>query len=180
MKFHFANPQKYKLINFRVLDSVLSAQFLFDLYDQYHPSINVYRFRNVFGIFRDGAMYTYAPKEDWQYMVQQIANTAQTEDYRLYMNEFEKLFLYRKDHLLNTIKEYDQLKLTPRNPESMLLKWLHKLYYVPLNEIFFLNLVPVEVGYFEAIRQVAQSEGISEKAIYTLLGDSHRFGQSAL
>lgn len=165
----------YRLINYRPLSDLVSAQFLFDLYDQFDPRINVFRFRNVVGVYRDSSMYTYAPEADWEYLVQRIARGTQTFAFAERVDRLEQLFANQKQRLHLLLSRFDTAypQLEHANNE-VLCDWLVELYYQALNEIFVMNLVPLEAGYYRRLLLDFQHAGRTENDLLWFIEDDAR------
>lgn len=156
----------YRLINYRPLQDLLSAQFLFDLYDQFDPRVNVFRFRNVVGVFRESAMYTYAPETDWQYLTEQIARSTRSFAYPGRLDRLEQLFANKKERLHLLMDRFDRMQVElGTQSNAVLCDWLLELYYQALNEIFVMNLVPLEVGYYRRLLEDFREDGRTESEL---------------
>lgn len=163
----------YRLINFRPLEDLLSAQFLFDLYDQFDPRVNVFRFRNVVGVYRDACMYTYAPESDWQYLIERISRGVESFAFPGRVERLEQLFVNKKERLLQLMAKYDAVEEQfEQQSNAVLCDWLVELYYQALNEIFVMNLVPLEVGYYQRLLSNFREEGRSERDLLLFI-DHH-------
>ena len=66
MYLHTKKVEDWKQINFRNVDSMLSVQFIYDLYDQYNSTINWFRFKNVCLYYQDNKLWSYTPLNDWE------------------------------------------------------------------------------------------------------------------
>lgn len=99
--------RSWRLINYRSINDVVSAEFLHELYNRYLPIINPVRFRNTICIYKGTEFYSYAPKKEWD-MLEKILGA------RLYHNEADLVYklrgyigLEKKElhHLLNELEK---------------------------------------------------------------------------
>lgn len=63
----------WKQINYRNVDSMLSVQFIYDLYDQYSSTINWFRFKNVCLYYQNNKLWSYTPADEWENVLNNIA-----------------------------------------------------------------------------------------------------------
>lgn len=170
----------YRLINYRPLADVLSAQFLFDLYDQFEPRINVFRFRNVVGIYRERKMYAYAPASDWDYITRSVANSAAGFGWQDRLQHLGRVFNKKERRLRTMVALFDDAKAHLEADAALtdLRDWLIDLYYVALGDVFVLNLVPIEAGLYERLRRLCSEEGYEpDDAHGYLQAYNHAHGQ---
>lgn len=155
---------KWHQINYRNVESVLGVQFIFDLYDQYVDDINVYRYRNVCVYYEDGMVFSYTPQKDWEYICKMVCKQMLSLDRNLeeaiiyYANrdkkELRQIWAYIDELDLNTLED--------KEIGDLLYRW----YYTTLNDIFKLNLAPVEHGITAAIKELLErlnSSNINEE-----------------
>ena len=155
---------KWHQINYRNVESVLGVQFIFDLYDQYVDDINVYRYRNVCVYYEDGMVFSYTPQKDWEYICKMVCKQMLNLDRNLeeaiiyYANrdkkELRQIWAYIDELDLNTLED--------KEIGDLLYRW----YYTTLNDIFKLNLAPVEHGITAAIKELLErlnSSNINEE-----------------
>ena len=143
---------KLQQINFRNVDSLLGAQFIFDLYDQYVDDLNVFRYRNVAVYYENDKVFSYSPESDWKYINHMICNKFLNLDEDLinlisYYVKREKKYIFK---LWDQIEKIDLDTIKKEKIANLLYKW----YYTSLNDIFKLNLAPIEYGVTEAIKKI--------------------------
>ena len=63
----------WKQINYRNVDSMLSVQFIYDLYDQYSSAINWFRFKNVCLYYQNNKLWSFTPTDEWENALDNIA-----------------------------------------------------------------------------------------------------------
>lgn len=146
----------WKQINYRNVDSMLSVQFIYDLYDQYSSTINWFRFKNVCLYYQDNKLWSYTPKNEWEDALNTIAkqfknpkessNPDIIKNCYWYYNRKEKLL----DRFLKKTSKIDLKKLSNKELYKLLFNW----YQITLNQIYFINLAPVELGLQRAIKEL--------------------------
>lgn len=130
----------WKLINYRVIDDLISAEFLHDLYNRHIPEINSIRFRNTVCIYQGTRFSSYAPEEEWK-MVREVLG------YRFYVldsnliNGIRKYIKRPKEELLNLLNNLDDYDKS--NQVGLIYK-LMDLHYTSLGQIYGINLVQIE------------------------------------
>lgn len=148
---------EWKHINYRNVVSLLGAQFIFDLYDQYQPQINVFRYRNILSYYKDGRLFTYTQKKDAEYINENIKRRFLAIDDNLY----DEIINYTKKDkkvlfsLFERIKEANLSCLTNFELSDLLVEW----YYKSLNHVFPMNIAPVEYGITSALRSLICDKG---------------------
>lgn len=131
----------WKLINYRKVDDLISAEFLHDLYNRHIPEVNSVRFRNTLCIYKGTEFCSYAPIEEWDKL-------AETLGYKLYKNdaillkEIEAYINKPKEGLLRLLNDIKNKQLSDNNKE--LFHKLMDLHYIALGEIYGINLVQIE------------------------------------
>lgn len=154
---------KWKQINFRNIDSMLSVQFLYDLYDQYDAKINWFRFKNVCLFYQDDKLWSYTPKNDWEKALDNIADQFKNPDKFSNPEIIDNCYNYCKiekkllKKLLADIDKMDLEKLSNEELYNLLFKW----YQTTLNQIYYINVAPVELGLQRAIKQLSEKANVS-------------------
>lgn len=144
--------KEWEQINFRNVVSLIGAQFVFDLYDQFVPEVNVYRYRNILAYYKDGKLWTYTPKKDLHYIKQNIEmmfdikGTGICEEIEFYFKREKKALSYLKAK----IDSVNLMKSTNTELAYLINEW----YYTTLNDIFPMNLAPIEQGITQVIRKI--------------------------
>lgn len=153
---------KWKQINFRNVDSMLSVQFLYDLYDQYDAKINWFRFKNVCLYYQNDKLWSYTPNDDWEKALDNIASQFKFPNNFSNPNIIDNCYNYckiEKTLLLNLMKEIDGTdisSLTNKELYDLLDKW----YQITLNQIYYINVAPVELGLQRAINELSNLNNI--------------------
>ena len=97
--------KSWKQINYRNVDSMLSVQFIYDLYDQYDAKINWFRFKNVCLYFQNGKLWSYTPLNDWEIAVgnisKQFKDPIKSCNPNIIKNSYN--YCYKKKNLLNKV-----------------------------------------------------------------------------
>lgn len=177
MYLHTKKIDEWKQINFRNIDSMLSAQFIYDLYDQYNSTINWFRFKNICLYYQDNKLWSYTPYNDWDKVLDNIAKQFKDPDKWSNPNIIERCCWYynRKETLLNKfLKDNKNIKLDKLSNED-LYNLLFVWYQITLNQIYFINLAPVELGLQRAISELGSSKYLTSEEIsilYSLDGNT--------
>lgn len=166
MKLYNKPDNHWLQINYRHLSSLLGVQFVFDLYDQFVPSINVHRYRNVTMYYEDGKMWSYAPKEDWKFNQYWLSERFKELEPDL-ITEIEFYVNREKNALKRFLDRINETDLESLDAET-LAKILNEWYYTTLNDIFALNLAPVEHALTETIKELL-SELVDDNQVSELL-----------
>lgn len=164
------NNPKWKQINYRNVDTMLSVQFIYDLYDQYTSTINWFRFKNVCLYFQDDKLWSYTPNDEWNNVLDIIAsqfiNPTQNSNPDIIKNCY--WYYNRKETLLEKfLKKHRKVtlsKLTDKELYELLFNW----YQITLNQIYFINLAPVELGLQRAISNLKVNDYLTADEISTL------------
>ncbi len=144
--------ENWKQINFRNIDFMLSVQFIYDLYDQYDANINWFRFKNVCLYYRDDKLWSFTPQDDWEAVLTNIAQQfcfPQKYDSDIIENCYNYCKRDKKKlhNRLQKIAKTNLTKLSQKELYEELFNW----YQTTLNQIYFINLAPVEHGLQRAI-----------------------------
>lgn len=160
----------WKQINYRNVDSMLSVQFIYDLYDQYSSTINWFRFKNVCLYYQNNKLWSFTPSDEWEKALDNIANQFINPKQNSNPNIIKKCYWYynRKETLLEKFlrksSKIDLSKLSDKELYDLLFNW----YQITLNQIYFINLAPVELGLQRAISNLDSNKYLSPDEISTL------------
>lgn len=182
MYLHTKKVEDWKQINFRNVDSMLSVQFIYDLYDQYNSTINWFRFKNVCLYYQDNKLWSYTPLNDWEDALDNISKQFINPKKYSNPNIIERCYWYynRKETLLvKFLKEHSKTNLKELSNEE-LYDLLFNWYQITLNQIYFINLAPVELGLQRAISELSNKLGISSvdvSTLYSLDGNTAVIGE---
>lgn len=160
----------WKQINYRNVDSMLSVQFIYDLYDQHSSTINWFRFKNVSLYFQDNKLWSFTPQDEWEKCLCQISK--QFRDPKGHSNPdiIQNCYWYyeRKEELLEQfLKKKSKLSLSKLD-DFQLYELLFDWYQITLNQIYYINLAPVELGLQRAISDLGVSSYLTSDEISTL------------
>ena len=138
-----ATSQKvnWKLINFRTVSNLITAEFLHDLYNRHSYEVNSIRFRNTLCLLKRSDFRSFAPQEEWDLLERELGERFFERDSIL----LEEIALYIK-------KDKRRLKsfLAKIKPEMSSLsvkecyQALSHLHFLALGEIYGINLVQIE------------------------------------
>jgi phosphohistidine swiveling domain-containing protein len=161
---------KWHKINSRQANSLLTAEFLHYLHERHSPFVNPHRISSTVVEFRPWRVTSYAPKRDWDTMVRRARDSFLAEP-------------------LERCRLLDESLNRPRAATAALLRELHaadlaqvsfeKLVdllansmFVPLGDIFEINLVQVEAAIESALRKlVAKDAFLSESRSAQLISE---------
>ncbi len=160
----------WKQINYRNVDSMLSVQFIYDLYDQHSSTINWFRFKNICLYFQDNKLWSFTPQDEWEKALDQISkqfrNPKENSNPDIIKNC--KWYYERKETLLEEfLKKKSRVnlkKLTNEELYDLLFNW----YQMTLNQIYYINLAPVELGLQRAISDLNASKYLTSDEISIL------------
>ena len=162
--------KNWKQINYRNVDTMLSVQFIYDLYDQYSSDINWFRFKNVCLYYQDNKLWSYTPQKDWENALFNISNQFKNPQKYSNPNIIEKCYWYynRRETLLEDflekLQKTDLNKLSNAELYEILFNW----YQITLNQIYYINLAPVELGLQKAINDLNPLQYINADDVTTL------------
>lgn len=160
----------WKQINFRNIESMLSVQFIYDLYDQYNSTINWFRFKNICLYYQNNKLWSYTPNDEWEKIISNIADQYKDPNSSSNPNIIEKSYWYynRKETLLiKFLKDSRKLDLQKMN-NSEIYNLLFNWYQITLNQIYFINLAPVELGLQRAISELGAEKYLTSEEISIL------------
>lgn len=170
MYLHTKKILDWKQINYRNVDSMLSVQFIYDLYDQYNSTINWFRFKNVCLYYQDNKLWSYTPQEDWEKALSNISKLFRNPSKGSNPDIIKRCYWYyhRKESLLlRFLKEHSKTDLTKLNNQE-LFDLLFNWYQITLSQIYFINLAPVELGLQRAISDLGSETKLTSLEISTL------------
>lgn len=160
----------WKQINFRNIDSMLSVQFIYDLYDQYSSTINWFRFKNICLYYQDNKLWSYTPQDEWEKALDNIAEQFINPNNNSNPDIIKNCYWYyeRKETLLEKFlkknNNIDLSKLSNKELYDLLFNW----YQITLNQIYYINLAPVELGLQRAINNLNAKEYLNSDEISIL------------
>ena len=155
--------KNWKQINYRNVDSMLSVQFIYDLYDQYDAKINWFRFKNVCLYFQDGKLWSYTPLSDWENAVGSIASQFKDPIKSCNPNIIKNSSNYclkKKNLLHKVLKEIQNTNLQQKG-KIELFNLLFNWYQATLNQIYYINVAPLELGLQKAIDDLCVEHKVS-------------------
>lgn len=164
------NNFEWKQINYRNVDTMLSVQFIYDLYDQYSSTINWFRFKNVCLYFQDDKLWSYTPIDEWNDALDNIAEQFINPKENSNPDIIKNCFWYynRKEKLLDKfLKRHSKTNLSKLS-DMKLYKLLFNWYQITLNQIYFINLAPVELGLQRAINNLNVNDYLTADEISIL------------
>lgn len=160
----------WKQINYRNVDSMLSVQFIYDLYDQYSSTINWFRFKNVCLYYQNNKLWSFTPTDEWEKALDNIAKQFINPKQNSNPNIIKKCYWYynRKETLLEKFlkknSKIDLSKLSDQELFDLLFNW----YQITINQIYFINLAPVELGLQRAISNLHADKYLTSDEISIL------------
>lgn len=162
--------KEWKQINYRNVDTMLSVEFIYDLYDQYNSEINWFRFKNVCLYYQDNKLWSYTPQEDWEKVLYNIANQFKNPDSYSNPNIIQKCYWYynRREELLEEFLNRERKTNLNKLSNEQLYKLLFNWYQITLNQIYYINLAPVELGLQKAINDLNPQKYIETDDISVL------------
>lgn len=150
--------EEWKLINFRVVDSLLAAEMLHELYGRHRPSVNAIRFRNTIVTYEGGTVRAYAPQAEWDQLEAWFGRRFLMPSSELR----EELWAYCARPFLITqglVRDVD--RITSQTADEVMLS-LIEVQHKCLGELYEINLVQVEHALVGAVKtqlkQVASPE----------------------
>lgn len=164
------NVSNWKQINYRNVDSMLSVQFIYDLYDQHASTINWFRFKNVCLYFQDNKLWSFTPQDEWEKVITQISKQFRHPKDNSNPDIVKNCYWYyeRKETLLEEfLKKKSKVNLKRLSNEE-LYDLLFNWYQITLNQIYYINLAPVELGLQRAIADLKASDYLTNDEISIL------------
>lgn len=164
------NVSNWKQINYRNVDSMLSVQFIYDLYDQHSSTINWFRFKNICLYFQENKLWSFTPQDEWEKALNQISKQFRNPKGNSNPDIIKNCYLYyeRKETLLEDFLQkkgkIDLRKLSNEDLYDLLFNW----YQITLNQIYYINLAPVELGLQRAISDLNASKFLTSDEISIL------------
>ena len=160
----------WKQINYRNVDSMLSVQFIYDLYDQYSSTINWFRFKNVCLYYQNNKLWSYTPADEWENVLNNIAKQFINPKQNSNPDIIKKCYWYynRKESLLEKfLKKHSNTNLS-KLTDSELYNLLFNWYQITINQIYFINLAPVELGLQRAISKLNENKYLNSDEVSIL------------
>lgn len=170
MYIRTSNVSNWKQINYRNVDSMLSVQFIYDLYDQHASTINWFRFKNICLYFQDNKLWSFTPQDEWEKCLNQISKQFRNPKDNSNPDIIKNCYWYyeRKETLLEDfLKKKDRVNLTKLSNEE-LYDLLFNWYQITLNQIYYINLAPVELGLQRAISDLNSTKYLTSDEIAIL------------
>lgn len=164
------NVSNWKQINYRNVDSMLSVQFIYDLYNQHASTINWFRFKNVCLYFQDNKLWSFTPQDEWEKVITQISKQFRHPKDNSNPDIVKNCYWYyeRKETLLEEfLKKKSKVNLKRLSNEE-LYDLLFNWYQITLNQIYYINLAPVELGLQRAIADLKASDYLTNDEISIL------------
>lgn len=152
------NSQKvnWKLINYRTVSNLITAEFLHDLYNRHSYEVNSVRFRNTLCILKDFDFRSYAPQREWELLEIELGERFLERDpvliaeLNLYIHKDKKRL---REYLNGFPSSLDNI--SPKKAYQMLVH----LHFLALGEIYGINLVQIEHAISWAIAKHLQGHG---------------------
>lgn len=160
----------WKQINYRNVDSMLSVQFIYDLYDQHASTINWFRFKNICLYFQDNKLWSFTPQDEWEKCLDQISKQFRYPKENSNPDIIKNCYWYyeRRETLLEDFLEKKaKVKLNKLSNEE-LYDLLFNWYQITLNQIYYINLAPVELGLQRAISDLGSTKYLTSDEIAVL------------
>lgn len=160
----------WKQINYRNVDTMLSVQFIYDLYDQHASTINWFRFKNICLYFQDDKLWSFTPQDEWEKALDQISKQFRNPKENSNPDIIKNCYWYyeRKETLLEEfLKKKAKVNLKKLSNEE-LYDLLFNWYQITLNQIYYINLAPVELGLQRAISDLDAKKYLTSDEISVL------------
>lgn len=145
----------WKLINYRQVGDLVTAEFLHDLYNQAMLDLNPVHFRNTVCVVENGEFRSFAPQKEWDYLAEVLGQKL-TEDPDL-RKKFST-YLERSQKDLTDMMERLQVRYadgaaTAISPTQAFYD-LSDLQYMALDRIYAINLVQFEHALGHALANI--------------------------
>lgn len=143
----------WKLINYRSVGDLITAEFLHDLYNQAEIDLNPVHFRNTICVVENGMFKSYAPQSEWDILAevlgQNLINNAELRaSFSSYLERPQKDLIDLISKIQNT---YANVSADKSNKDIFF--DLSKLHFLALDNIYAINLVQFEHALGYAIEQ---------------------------
>lgn len=170
MYIRTSKVSNWKQINYRNVDSMLSVQFIYDLYDQHASTINWFRFKNICLYFQDNKLWSFTPQDEWEKALNQISKQFRNPKDNSNPDIIDNCYWYynRKESLLEEFLLKNEKKSLKKLSNEKLYDLLFNWYQITLNQIYYINLAPVELGLQRAISDLNASKYLTSDEISTL------------
>jgi len=143
--------EDFELINYREVNSLLAVEFLHDLYNRHNPEINSIRFRNTIVEYLNNEVFSYAPKREWDMVKRYFGEKLLNAD-KEYFQTFEAFIYKGHKPTEKLIKKFENVDFSLIE-EQDLAQVLIDLHYIPLGDIYEINLVQIEYALNYAVKQ---------------------------
>jgi len=144
----------WRLINYRTVKDLITAEFLHDLYNRHRPEVSSYRFRNTLCIYHGTEFTSYAPIQEWDRLALTLGHRYLKLDPEL-IDQTDRHLAYDKPRLRRLL---ERLLTEPLPADGMeVAQLLMHIHYTSLSEIYGINLVQIEHALTWAIRTGLES-----------------------
>lgn len=144
----------WKLINYRSVGDLITAEFLHDLYNQAEITLNPVHFRNTVCVVENGMFKSYAPQSEWDTLAEVLGNDLirNSELRQSFSKYLERSQDDLTDFITNTNDRYTSI--TRNISHKDIFYDLSKLHFLALDKIYAINLVQFEHALGYAIDQL--------------------------
>ncbi|MGI6681075.1 MAG: PEP-utilizing enzyme [Bdellovibrionota bacterium] len=159
--YAFDDLSKWKIINYRSINDLITAEFLHDLYNQAELQINPVRFRNTVCVIENGGFKSYAPIVEWEAMAKILGNNLiMSQSLR---EKFSDYLERPQAELLEFIEKLEKRYVIEKNNISKeeIFYDLSQLHFLALNQIYAINLVQFEHALDFAIKKINDSKHLN-------------------
>ncbi len=153
------NKEKdWKIINYRSVGDMVTAEYLHDLYNQAVIELNPVHFRNTVCVVEDGMFKSFAPQKEWDYLARVlgddlIRNKKLREKFSKYLERPQKDLTNLMVDLKNKYSSGDT------SPKDAFYD-LKELHFLALDRIYAINLVQFEHALGYALEKLAKEENV--------------------
>lgn len=165
---------EWKVINYRNIDSLVTAEFLHELYNRHIPEINSIRFMHTACFVENDEFTSWAPVNEWNMLAEVLGKRFLVRDHELvsYVLEYINKPKNKMEVVFKAIEsfQYDDVERT---------FWLLlKLHSTALGEIYGINLVQIEHALEWALthdKNIASDFASSLRTIDTIVVQEKRY-----
>lgn len=152
--------ETWKLINYRNVKDMITAEFLHDLYNQTVVELNPVHFQNTICIVENNMFKSFAPQDEWDSLAETLGEKL-LHDKKL-REKFSK-YLERPQTDLHTLikaleKKYNSASSQINDKEMY--NDLQQLHYLALDRIYAINLVQFEHAFSYCLNTLATKENV--------------------
>ena len=144
-----SNYNNWKLINYRSVGDLITAEFLHDLYNQAEIDLNPVHFRNTICVIENGMFKSYAPQSEWDTLADVLGlNLINNADLRASFSSYLERPQKNLTDLISRIQStYTNVSVDKSNKDIFF--DLSRLHFLALDNIYAINLVQFEhaLGY---------------------------------